>query len=123
MQSCDSGGAPKQFTNDKGQIVTEAGMSIFTVGGKGGLPKDASNLEMYFHVHPDVLVNILSPKQLGHSTPSDADHNVQSLLQERGYKGNTFVVGPGTNTVTYFNGTKVITTVNYDDWKKAGGAK
>jgi len=119
----DQGWAPKQFTNDKGQIVTEAGMRIFSVGGKGGLPENASNLEMYFHVHPDVLVNILSPNQLGHSNPSDSDHNVQSLLEERGYKGNTFVVGPHTNTVTYFNGSRAIMTVNYDDWKKAGGAK
>jgi len=119
----DQGTPPKQFYNESKQVVTEAAMSIFSVGGKGGIPKDATNLEMYWHVHPNILVNIISPKQLGHSVPSDGDHGVQSLLEERGYKGNTFVVGPNTNTVTYFNGSKVIISVNYEDWKKAGGSK
>ncbi|WP_131724450.1 RHS repeat domain-containing protein, partial [Chryseobacterium indologenes] len=110
------GGAPKQYYNDKNQIITEASMSIF----HGGIPKDASNLEMYWHDHPDVLVNNISPVQLGHSNPSDGDYGVQGLLEERGFKGNAFVVGPRTNDVTYYNAEGQIVNVNYDDWKSAG---
>jgi len=112
----NEGGPAKQYYNDKNQVVTEASMSVF----KGGLPKDASTLEMYWHDHPDVLVNIISPNQLGHSTPSDADYGVQSLLEERGYNGNAFVVGTRTNDVTYYNSESNIVNVNYDDWKNAG---
>jgi RHS repeat-associated protein len=116
----DEGGAPKQYYDDKGNIVTEASMHPFKSNGKGGLPKNASNLEMWWHDHPDTIVNIISRKQLGDSTPSDADLSVQGILEERGYKGNSFVIGTNSNDVTYFNGNGTIVNANYDDWKNAG---
>lgn len=116
----DQGSVPKQYYNDSNQIVTEASMQPFTSNGKGGLPKNASNLEMWWHDHPDTVVNIISSKQLGDSNPSQADLDVQGILEERGYKGNSFVIGTHSNDVTYFNGSGTIVNVNYDDWQNAG---
>lgn len=109
----NEGGAAKQYENDKGQIVTEAGMKVF----QGGIPKDASNLEMYWHDHPDVKI---STTKLGHSNPSGADYDFQGILEDRGYNGNAFVVGTGTSNVTYYNGTGSVVTVNLTDWENAG---
>ncbi|GAB0157660.1 hypothetical protein CHRYSEOSP005_29400 [Chryseobacterium sp. Alg-005] len=105
---------------DKNKPVTEASLQIFKVNGKGGLPKDASNLEMIWHDHPDVLVNNITSRQLGEATPSDSDVNVQGILEERGYTGNVITVGIHSNSVSYYNSKGSIINVNFDDWKNAG---
>lgn len=109
-----------QYYDDNGNISTEAAMHPFKSNGKGGIPKSASNLEMWWHDHPDVMVNTLISKQLGNSTPSPNDVMIQETLEDRGYKGNSFVIGTHSNDVTYFNGSGTIVNVNYDDWKNAG---
>ena len=80
--------------------ITKASLSPFVVGGNNVEPKDASNLKIWWHVHPKVPIGEAT---LGNSIPSENDKNFQTKMQSRGYTGNTFVIGAGSNTVTFFN--------------------
>ena len=80
--------------------ITKASLSPFVVGGNNVEPKDASNLKIWWHVHPKVTIGEAT---LGNSIPSENDKNFQTKMQSRGYTGNTFVIGAGSNTVTFFN--------------------
>lgn len=63
------------------------------------MPKDVSNVEMWWHTHPNTSVDGIS---LGDSTPSAADFRGQAKMSKRGIKGNSFVIGVKSNTVTFF---------------------
>ena len=96
------------------KIITKATMTPFKVNGKVVKPNDASNPLLWFHVHPDVTINGIS---LGDSSPSQADKNYQGSMEDINYSFNSFVIGAGTNTVTYFNSKGSIITVNYAQWE------
>lgn len=117
----DEGPAARQ-KYENGKVVTEASLQTFKVGGQYVRPEDLSNMEINWHIHPDVILHELSqlPVQLGNSSPSDADLSFQRGLEEDGYTGNSFVIGAKSNSVTYYNGKGIITNVNYNDWKSAG---
>ena len=69
-------------------------------------------------MHPNTTVNGVT---LGDSIPSEADLNGQKRMVERGYKGNSFVVGTRTGTVTYFNEKRSLITIDWDDFLRMGG--
>ncbi len=97
--------------------ITKASLSPFVVGGNNVEPKDASNLKIWWHVHPKVTIGEAT---LGNSIPSENDKNFQTKMQSRGYTGNTFVIGAGSNTVTFFN-KRTLMTVSWKDFLKMGG--
>lgn len=87
------------------------------------MPTDASNLEMWWHVHPDdsrYVESIGANMYLGSSDPSPADYKFQKKLEAINYKGNTFVVGVGTLDVTFFKGKGRLKTVLWTDFIKMG---
>lgn len=60
---------------------------------------------------------------LGSSTPFEADYSGQKTMTKRGYKGNTFVTGVRSSTVTFFNQDGDLTTVKWADFLRMGGQK
>lgn len=93
-------------------------MSAFMINGQNQTPANASNVEYWWHTHPNTTVGGV---QLGNSNPSPADFNFQTTMENRGFKGNTFVIGVRGGTVTFYNKDKVLITVKYSDFKKMGG--
>ncbi len=116
----DEGPAAITFTDKDGDQGAKASLQMFVVNGKNTMPADASNVEMWWHTHPDTTVNGIS---LGSSTPSDADYSGQKTMTNRGYKGNTFVIGVRSSTVTFFNKDGALTTVKWADFLRMGGQK
>ncbi len=116
----DEGPAAISFTDKDGNQGAKASLQMFVVNGKNTMPADASNVEMWWHTHPNTTVNGIS---LGNSTPSDADYRGQKTMTNRGYKGNTFVIGVRSGTVTFFNKDGVLTTVKWTDFLRMGGQK
>lgn len=114
----DEGPAAIAFIDKNGNPGAKASLSMFKVGGKNTMPKDASNVEFWWHTHPKTSVNGI---QLDSSTPSRADFSGQGVMTKRGFKGNTFVIGVRSGTVTFFNKDKSLITVSYSDFKKMGG--
>lgn len=100
--------------------VTGAKASVkpFMIGGVQSIPTDASNLEFYWHVHPNTTVGGVS---MGYSTPSEKDKSFQGTMEGRGFKGNTFVIGARSQTVTFYNSNSPLITIKYSDFKKMGG--
>ena len=116
----DEGPAAITFTDKDGNQGAKASLQMFVVKGKNTMPADASNVEMWWHTHPNTTVNGIS---LGNSTPSDADYSGQKTMTNRGYKGNTFVIGVRSSTVTFFNKDGALTTVKWADFLRMGGQK
>ena len=116
----DEGPAAISFTDKDGNQGAKASLQMFVVNGKNTMPTDASNVEMWWHTHPNTTVNGIS---LGNSTPSDADYSGQKTMTNRGYKGNTFVIGIRSEKVTFFNKDGVLTTVKWEDFLRMGGQK
>ena len=116
----DEGPAAISFTDKDGNQGAKASLQMFVVNGKNTMPTDASNVEMWWHTHPNTTVNGIS---LGNSTPSDADYSGQKTMTNRGYKGNTFVIGIRSKKVTFFNKDGVLTTVKWEDFLRMGGQK
>jgi len=114
----DEGPAAIAFTDKDGNKGAEASLTMFKIGGKNQMPSDASNVEFWWHTHPKTEVNGI---QLGSSTPSKADFRGQTTMQKLGFKGNTFVIGTRSNTVTFFNKSKSLMTIKYSTFKKIGG--
>ena len=114
----DEGSPAKEVKDSEGNIGAKASISPFVVGGTQSIPADASNVNTYWHVHPNTKVGSLS---LGSSTPSAADKSFQGIMQSRGFSGNAFVVGARTNTVTFYNSQKSIITIKYQDFRRIGG--
>jgi len=113
-------GTPAQEIKDASGNVIGARVSLnpFMVGGESQIPTDASNLEYWWHTHPKTSVGGL---QLGSSNPSPADFSFQTTMENRGFKGNTFVIGVRSRTVTFYNKDKVLITIRYADFKRMGG--
>ena len=114
----DEGPAAVGFTDKDGNQGAKATLTMFKIGGKNEMPSDASNVEYWWHTHPKTSVNGLS---LGNSNPSAADFRGQTTMINRGFKGNTFVIGVRSGTVTFFNDKKPLITVKYSDFKTMGG--
>lgn len=93
---------------------------MLVVDGENRMPADASNVEMWWHTHPKTTVNGIP---LGDSTPSDADYRGQKAMTSRGYKGNTFVIGVRSGTVTFFNKDGILASVKWTDFLRMGGRK
>lgn len=115
----DEGSPAKEVKDAEGNVIgAKASISPFVIGGTQSIPADASNIDTYWHVHPNTKVGGLS---LGSSTPSAADKFFQGTMQSRGFSGNAFVVGVRTNTVTFYNSQKSIITIKYQDFRRIGG--
>jgi len=115
----DEGSPANEVKDAEGNVVgAKASMNPFMIGGTQNIPTDASNVEFYWHTHPNTTVGGVS---LGYSDPSDADKSFQGTMQSRGFKGNAFVIGTRSNTVTFYNKNKSLITIKYSDFKKIGG--
>ncbi len=114
----DEGPAAMSFTDKDGNQGAKASLQMFIVNGKNIMPSNASNVEMWWHIHPKAKVNGIS---LGNSTPSEADFRGQRTMTNRGYKGNTFVIGVRSGTVTFFDKDSVLETVKWNDFLRMGG--
>ena len=93
----------------------KASTKPFVVNGLDTTPKDASNLETWWHVHPDTKVGGV---QLGTSSPSPADKSFQLKLEKSKFTGNTFVIGLRKEKVTFYNGSKSLSTIKLSDFTK-----
>jgi len=114
----DQGSPAKEVKDAEGNVIgAKASITPFVIGGTQNIPTDASNVEFYWHTHPNTTVGGVS---LGASTPSDADKAFQGTMQDRGFKGNAFVIGTRGNTVTFYNRNGALITVKYSDFKKNG---
>jgi RHS repeat-associated protein len=114
----DEGPTAVAFTDKDGNRGAEATLQMFVVNGQNTMPADASNVEMWWHTHPNTTVNGVS---LGNSNPSDADYSGQKIMTKKGYKGNTFVIGVRSGTVTFFNKDGALQTVKWSDFLRMGG--
>lgn len=115
----DEGSPAREVKDAQGNVTgAKASMNPFMIGGTQSIPTDASQVDNYWHTHPNTTIAGLS---LGSSTPSDADKSFQATMQSRGYKGNAFVIGTRSNTVTFYNSTKLILTIKYSDFRRIGG--
>jgi len=117
----DEGSDPIYYSmkdNDGNDLsVAKASMVMFFIDGKNEMPDDASNVEFWWHTHPDIVMNGV---QMGYSSPSKADYKAQSQMKERNYKGNTFVIGTHNNKVTFYDDKKSLITVKYKDFLRMG---
>lgn len=114
----DEGPAAVAFTDKYGNQGAQAKLQMFVVNGQNTMPADASNVEMWWHTHPNTTVNGVS---LGSSNPSDDDYSGQKAMTNRNYKGNTFVIGVRSETVTFFNKDRALHTVKWSDFLRMGG--
>jgi hypothetical protein len=114
----DEGPAAEPFIDENGNQGARARLTMFKINGKIQMPSDASNVKFWWHTHPNTTVNGIT---LGSSTPSDADYKGQTTMTNLGFKGNTFVIGVGSGTVTFYNKDRALITVGYSDFKKMGG--
>jgi len=115
----DEGTPAKEVKDAEGNVTgAKASISPFVVGGKSSVPTDASKTDVYWHTHPNTTVGGVS---LGSSTPSAADKSFQGTMESRGYKGNAFVIGTKSKTVTFYNSKKSLITIKYKDFKTMGG--
>ncbi|MGQ8869339.1 RHS repeat-associated core domain-containing protein [Myroides sp. TSA_177.3] len=113
-------GTPAQKVKDtSGNVIgAKASMNTFVVNGQRQMPLDASNVDYWWHTHPNTSVGGI---QLGSSNPSPADFRFQTTMENRGFKGNTFVIGVRSGTVTFYNKNKSLITIKYSDFKTMGG--
>ena len=81
--------------------------------------EDASNLDFWWHIHADAR---LKGYRLGMSLPTQSDFRGQAKIRQRGFKGNSFIIGVRTKKVTFYND-NVLITINYSDFLKIGGYK
>ena len=116
----DEGPAAISYTDNEGNQVTKASLQMFVVNGINTMPVDASNVEMWWHTHPNTTIDGIS---LGSSNPSSADYRGQTIMAKRGYKGNTFVIGVRSGTVTFFNNDRTLETVKWKDFVRMGEQK
>ena len=115
----DEGTPAQEIKDASGNVIgAKASLKAFMVGGKNQTPTDASNVEYWWHTHPKTSVGGV---QLGNSNPSPADFSFQTTMENRGFKGNTFVIGVRSGTVTFYNKDKALITVKYSDFETMGG--
>lgn len=114
----DEGPVAVSFIDKEGNPGAKASLRMFVINGVNTMPSNASNVKTWWHIHPNTTVNGIA---LGDSVPSEADLNGQRRMVERGYKGNSFVVGTRTDTVTFFNENRPLITVDWEDFLRMGG--
>jgi RHS repeat-associated protein len=115
----DEGTPAQEIKDASGNIIgAKASLKTFAIGGSNQTPTDASNVGFWWHTHPKATVGGV---QLGNSNPSPADFSFQTIMENRGFKGNTFVIGVRSGTVTFYNKDKALITVKYSDFKTMGG--
>lgn len=116
----DEGPTAKTYTDKGGNTVVKATLQMFVVNGVSTMPQDASNIEFWWHTHPNITINGIS---LGSSNPSEADYNGQRKMLNRGYNGNSFVIGVRDRRVTFFNGKKRLSTIRWKAFIRMGEQK
>ena len=114
----DEGPPAIPFTDKDGNPGARATITMFKIDGKSQMPTDVSNVQFWWHTHPNVTINGI---QLGGSNPSDADFRGATEMINRGFRGNTFVIGVRNERVTFFNNTRALTTIRFDDFVTMGG--
>ena len=116
----DEGPAATADIDKNGNTVVRATLHMFVVNGINTMPHDASNIQLWWHTHPNVTINGVS---LGSSNPSEADYNGQRKMLNRGYNGNSFVIGVRDRRVTFFNGKKRLSTIRWKAFIRMGEQK
>ncbi len=115
----DEGTPAREAKDASGNVIgAKASMNAFMVNGQSQMPSDASNVEYWWHTHPNTSVG---GTRLGNSNPSPADFRFQATMENRGFKGNTFVIGVRSGKVTFYNKNKSLITIKYSDYKTMGG--
>ena len=115
----DEGKLTQEIKDTNGYIIgAKASMVPFIVKGQDLMPENTSNIEYWWHTHPNTSVGDV---QLGNSNPFPADFRFQTLMENKGFKGNTFVIGLRSKRVTFYNKNKPLITIKYLDFKKIGG--
>jgi len=115
----DQGTPAQEIKDANGNVIgAKASMSAFKVNGQNQMPADASNVEFWWHTHPKTTVGGV---QLGNSNPSPADFSFQTKMENRGFTGNTFVIGVRSGKVTFYNKDKSLLTIKYSNFKTMGG--
>jgi RHS repeat-associated protein len=115
----DEGPAAQEVKDANGNVIgAKATVNPFNINGTQSIPTNASNVEFWWHTHPKADVGGV---QLGSSNPSEADKSFQGTMQNRGFTGNTFVIGVRSGTVTFYDKNGALMTVSYSDFKKMGG--
>ncbi|QTY28296.1 RHS repeat-associated core domain-containing protein [Flavobacterium sp. CS20] len=117
----DEGPAVTNRDLGDGRREVKGSVQPFVVDGDK-LDIDMSNLDVYYHIHPDT-------QGLGSSTPSNYSRNIngrnirrgdipyQADLERSGYNGNPFVVGARDNRVNFYNGRGSVMKVKYQQFK------
>ena len=113
----DEGPSAKVIVDENGKPKVTATLRMFIINGENTMPDNTSNVKMWWHTHPDITMEGAS---LGDSLPSKADYNGQLKMEERGYKGNSFVIGLGSDSVTFFNKRSSLITVSWADFLRMG---
>lgn len=116
----DEGPAPsvKSRHPDGTPEKVSATIKFFTVNGKQqGYADTETDLEFWWHTHPDVDVEGV---KLGSHLPSESDYFGQKLMEDKGFKGNTFVIGLRTNKVSFYNKDRNLLTIPFLHSKKSG---
>lgn len=115
----DEGPAAEPVKDASGNAIgAKASLYAFMIGGRNQTPTDVSNVEYWWHTHPKTSVG---GTQLGNSNPSPMDFGFHKTMEGIGFKGNTFVIGVKSGTVTFYNKAKALITVKYTDFKTMGG--
>ena len=116
----DEDTSAETYIDNDGRTVVKATLRMFVVNGVNTMPNDASNIQMWWHTHPNTTIDGIS---LGSSNPSEKDYRGQQVMRDRGYKGNTFVIGVRTRKVTFYSNKRNLITVSWKSFVKMGNQK
>ena len=108
----DKGIPMREEEDGSGNKIKRWSMIAFVINGRTNVGGPPSDILFVWHIHP------------GDSHRSDKDKVFAKKLDSYGFKGNTFIVGASSNTVTFYNSKKKnIFTISYDDFLMMGGGK
>ena len=109
----DKGISMREEEDDAGNKIKRWSIFAFVINGRTNVGGPPSDIMFVWHVQP------------GDSKPSNKDYDfAYELANNYNYKGNTFVVGVTSNTVTFYNSKRNnIFTISYDDFLMMGGSK
>jgi len=131
----DEGPAPIEIADiNKGKYLMAYGAEIEPFGGVE-MP-NPSDVEFMWHIHfkGQVVVkysegDVRETLPYGHASPSligdgdGGDIGYVSDMEEKGFKGNSIVVGELTNKVAYYDKNGVTGKISYDVFKNVGNNK
>ena len=102
-------GTTTQTTNSNGVAIQTRTLENFKINGKkyqiGGLPE---TVEFIWHIH--TYSSVVSPRDFEKMDGWRAD----------GFKGSAFVVCPNDGKVSFYNESKTLIKIRYEDFKKMG---